>query len=213
MVTIEQKLTLFSKLLSQELKEEVSQKTMELEKEYEGKIAESKYKIDKQAADIIDNARKRAEAKKIELISKGKMSSKKETMLTTEKVVVRFTEALIERARAFVDKPVYETYLKHTVAQLEELKDYANPLVIYMQEKDIARHKSFIEKELIKIGVTKEQLEFEKAESDIIGGLIIADPTLNMKIDMSMQSIIEESKDRIVEIVTGALGEVGEEIE
>lgn len=213
MVTIEQKLTLFSKLLSQELKEEVSQKTMELEKEYEGKIAESKYKIDKQAADIIDNARKRAEAKKIELISKGKMSSKKETMLTTEKVVVRFTEALIERARAFVDKPVYETYLKHTVAQLEELKDYANPLVIYMQEKDIARHKDFIEKELIKIGVKKEQLEFEKAESDIIGGLIIADPTLNMKIDMSMQSIIEESKDRIVEIVTGALGEVGEEIE
>lgn len=213
MVTIEQKLTLFSKLLSQELKEEVSQKTMELEKEYEGKIAESKYKIDKQAADIIDNARKRAEAKKIELISKGKMSSKKETMLTTEKVVVRFTEALIERARAFVDKPVYETYLKHTVAQLEELKDYANPLVIYMQEKDIARHKDFIEKELIKIGVQKEQLEFEKAESDIIGGLIIADPTLNMKIDMSMQSIIEESKDRIVEIVTGALGEVGEEIE
>lgn len=213
MVTIEQKLTLFSKLLSQELKEEVSQKTMELEKEYEGKIAESKYKIDKQAADIIDNARKRAEAKKIELISKGKMSSKKETMLTTEKVVVRFTEALIERARAFVDKPVYETYLKHTVAQLEELKDYANPLVIYMQEKDIARHKDFIEKELIKIGVKKEQLEFEKAERDIIGGLIIADPTLNMKIDMSMQSIIEESKDRIVEIVTGALGEVGEEIE
>lgn len=213
MVTIEQKLTLFSKLLSQELKEEVSQKTMELEKEYEGKIAESKYKIDREAADIIDNARKRAEAKKIELISKGKMSSKKETMLTTEKVVVRFTEALIERARAFVDKPVYETYLKHTVAQLEELKDYANPLVIYMQEKDIARHKDFIEKELIKIGVKKEQLEFEKAESDIIGGLIIADPTLNMKIDMSMQSIIEESKDRIVEIVTGALGEVGEEIE
>ncbi len=213
MVTIEQKLTLFSKLLSQELKEEVSQKTMELEKEYEGKIAESKYKIDREAADIIDNARKRAEAKKIELISKGKMSSKKETMLTTEKVVVRFTEALIERARAFVDKPVYETYLKHTVAQLEELKDYANPLVIYMQEKDIARHKDFIEKELIKIGVQKEQLEFEKAERDIIGGLIIADPTLNMKIDMSMQNIIEESKDRIVEIVTGALGEVGEEIE
>ena len=34
-----------------------------------------------------------------------------------------------------------------------------------------------------------------------------------MKIDMSMRSIIEESKDRIVEIVTVALGEVGEDIE
>ncbi|WP_054743015.1 V-type ATP synthase subunit E [Cellulosilyticum ruminicola] len=210
MVTIEQKLTLFSKLLSQELKEEVSQKTMELEKEYEGKIAESKYKIDRQVADIIDNARKRAEAKKIELISKGKMSSKKEIMLTTEKVVVRFIEALIDRARKFVDKPVYETYLRHTVDQLDELRDYTNPLVIYMQQKDITKYRGFIEEELIKIGVQKEQLQFEEAESDIIGGLIIADPTLNMKIDMSMRSVIEESKDRIVEIVTGALGEVGE---
>lgn len=213
MVTIEQKLTLFSKLLSQELKDEVSKKTMELEKEYEGKIAESKYKADKEAADIIDHARKRAEAKKIELISKGKMSSKKETMLTKEKVVVRFMEALVERTRHFTDKPIYKNYLEHTIEALDELKDYKNPLVIYMTEKDLANYKDFVAENLVKIGLKADQIKFDKTESDILGGLIIADPTLNMKIDMSMRSIIEESKDRIVEIVTLALGEVGEDIE
>lgn len=213
MVTIEQKLTLFSKLLSQELKEEVSKKTMELEKEYEGKIAESKYKADREAADIIDHARKRAEAKKIELISKGKMSSKKETMLTKEKVIVRFMDALIERTRNFTNKPIYKNYLEHIIEELDELKDYENPLIIYMTEKDLANYKDFVAENLIKIGLKAGQIKFDKTESDILGGLIIADPILNMKIDMSMRSIIEESKDRIVEIVTVALGEVGEDIE
>lgn len=213
MVTIEQKLTLFSKLLNQELKEEVDKKSSELEKEYEGKIAESKYKIDKEAADIIDDARKRAEAKKIELISKGKMSSKKETMLTKEKVVVRFMEALIERTRKFTDKPMYENYLVKAIKELSELEAYQNPLVVYMTEKDLTRYESLVKNSLVELGLKPEQIQLEAATDDIIGGLIITDPTLNMKVDLGMRSIIEESKERIVELVTLALGEAGEEIE
>lgn len=213
MVTIEQKLTLFSKLLNQELKEDVDKKSLELEKEYEGKIAESKYKIDKEASDIIDNARKRAEAKKIELISKGKMSSKKETMLTKEKVVVQFMEALVERSRNFTDKPVYEAYLTKSIKELDELKNYQNPLIVYMTEKDLNKHMNRVKEGLIELGLDAEKIKFETAVGDILGGLIIADPILNMKIDMSMRSIIEESKDRIVELVTVALGEAGEDVE
>ena len=41
MVTIEQKLTLFSKLLNQDIKEEMDEKLAELEKEFEKKIAEN----------------------------------------------------------------------------------------------------------------------------------------------------------------------------
>ena len=72
MVTIEQKLTLFSKLLHQDIKEETDQKFYELEKEYEKISAESKICTDKEAAQIIEQAKRRAESKQIELISKGK---------------------------------------------------------------------------------------------------------------------------------------------
>ena len=54
--------------------------------------------------------------------------------------------------------------------------------------------------------------EKEESKEDIIGGLIMADPILNMKIDMSMRTIIEESKERIVEIITLALREAGEQV-
>ena len=47
MVTIEQKLTLFSKLLNQDIKEEMDEKFAQLEKEFERKIAENKFAVDK----------------------------------------------------------------------------------------------------------------------------------------------------------------------
>ena len=74
MVTIEQKLTLFSKLLNQELKEEIEKKIVELEKEYEAKIAESKYKIDKEAKHIIEDANTILTFKNAKLIPTAKAS-------------------------------------------------------------------------------------------------------------------------------------------
>ena len=68
MVTIEQKLTLFSKLLNQDIKEEMDEKFAELEKEFEKKIAENKFAVDKEATEIVEQARRRAETKKVEAV-------------------------------------------------------------------------------------------------------------------------------------------------
>ena len=65
MVTIEQKLTVFSKLLNQDIKEEMDEKFAQLDREYEKRLAESKFEVDRRAAEIVDQARKCAEIKNI----------------------------------------------------------------------------------------------------------------------------------------------------
>ena len=77
MVTIEQKLTLFSKLLNQNLKEVAQKEMKELDKRYEKIIAESRFKIDQEASEIVERAKRQAEAKRMELLSKGRLSIKK----------------------------------------------------------------------------------------------------------------------------------------
>ena len=89
MATIEQKLTLFSKLLNQDIREEANEKLLALDKEYEKLMAENKFETDKQASEIVEQARKQAELKKVERISKGRMASKKEMMLIKEELVGR----------------------------------------------------------------------------------------------------------------------------
>lgn len=209
MVTIEQKLTLFSKLLNQDIKEEATIKMQELEKEYDKRMAENKFKTDKEANEIIEQTRKRAELKRVELISKGKLASKKEMMQIREELIDRFMASLNSKVRSFTDEESYKRYLGKIIEGLDSLKGYENNLVVYLTASDLQNNKSFIEKALVGVGVDPKKLSFEVAEEDILGGLVIKDPVLNMRIDESIRTLIEEAKDGIVEKITIAIEEAG----
>jgi len=211
MVTIEQKLTLFSKLLNQDIKEEVDRKFKELEKVYEKRIAENKFAIDKEANEIVEQARKRAEIKKVELISKGRMSSKKEMMMIKEQIIIRFINALEEKIKVFTESNDYRAYLEKIIHGLESLKDYENDLVIYLTKADYEHNKEFIQEVLVKGGLKADKLSFEVATEDILGGLVIIDPLFRTRIDESIRTLLEEEKPHIIERISLSIGEVGEE--
>ena len=210
MVTIEQKLTLFSKLLNQEIKEEVDKKFSELEKEYEKRIAENKFAIDKEASEIVEQARRRAEIKKVELLSRGKLASKKEMMMMMEQLMIRFMTALEERIKVFTGTNEYKTYLNQIIQALKSLKSCENDLVIYLTKSDYQYNKEFIKEALIGIGLKSDKLSFEVAEEDIFGGLVIKDLILSTRIDESIRALLEEEKSQIIERISLAIGEVGE---
>lgn len=211
MVTIEQKLTLFSKLLNQDIKEEVDKKFNALEKEYEKRIAENKFAVDKEANEIVEQARKRAEIKKVELLSKGKLNSKKEMMLMKEQTIIRFMSALEEKIKVFTTSNEYRGYLEKVIKGLRSLKDYENNLVIYLTKSDYESNKDFIQETLVKNGLKADKLSFDVTTEDILGGLVIKDPIFSTRIDESIRALLEEEKDQIIEQISLSIGEVGEE--
>ncbi|MDF2614949.1 MAG: H+transporting two-sector ATPase subunit [Clostridia bacterium] len=213
MVTIEQKLTLFSKLLHQDIKQEIDNKMIELDKEYEQKILKDKKSADKAAETIIQNAVKRAEAKKTELISKGKMSSKREMMLAKERYITTFIENLKRKIRVFTQTEAYKAYLGQYLNQFKDLNGYENDLIIYMTQLDYNNHKEYVKEKLISLGLNGEKLSFQITDDSILGGIIVEDPKLNMRIDTSIAALIQDSKGYIIESVFGAIGEVGEILE
>lgn len=210
MVTIEQKLTLFSKLLNQDIKEEVDKKFNALEKEYEKRIAENKFAVDKEANEIVEQARKRAEIKKVELISKGKLNSKKEMMLMKEQTITRFMSALEEKIKVFTASNEYKGYLEKVIQGLGSLKDYENNLVIYLTKSDYESNKDFIQETLVKNGLKPDKLSFDVTTEDILGGLVIKDPIFRTRIDESIRALLEEEKGQIIERISLSIGEVGE---
>ncbi|MBE6022903.1 MAG: hypothetical protein E7231_06685 [Cellulosilyticum sp.] len=211
MVTIEQKLTVFSKLLNQDIKEEMDEQFLQLEKEYERRIAESKFAVDKEAAEIIEQARKRAEIKSIEWLSKGKIASKREMMQVKEDVIRRFMQALSNKVTLFTQLPEYLTYLQQVIDQMGELGQNKNPLKIYLTQQDDEKNRQWIKEAFINLGLEESQLQFEVADTPILGGMIIVDQLEHTRMDMSMLEIINEAKEQIVERISRAIGEVGDE--
>ncbi|MBP3888930.1 MAG: V-type ATP synthase subunit E [Cellulosilyticum sp.] len=210
MVTIEQKLTLFSKLLNQDIKEEMDEKFIQLEREYEQRIAESKFNADQEANEIVEQARKRAEIKKVELMSRGRLASKKEMMQVKEEMVEQFISTLQEKVKIFTQTAAYLTYLENMIKSLNGLSESSNQLMIYLTSQDYESNQKFIAKQLVSNGIDEDKLSFEISKTPILGGLIIVDTVYNTRIDMSMSTVIEEAKESIINRIIRAIGEVGE---
>lgn len=210
MVTIEQKLTLFSKLLNQDIKEEMDEKFIKLEREYEQRIAESKFNADQEANEIVEQARKRAEIKRVELMSKGRLASKKEMIQVKEEMVEQFISTLQERVKIFTQTAAYLTYLENMIKSLNGLSESSNQLMVYLTSQDYENNQKFITKRLVSNGIDEDKLSFEIAKTPILGGLIIVDTVYNTRIDMSMSTVIEEAKESIINRIIRAIGEVGE---
>lgn len=213
MVTIEQKLTLFSKLLNQDIKAEMTEKFDQLDKEYEKRIAESKFQVDKEASKIVEEARKRAEIKKVELISKGKLSSKKEMMQAKEEMIKRFMKSLEEKTVEFTQTLEYAKYFKQMIKRLGDFKEDEDELIVYLSQRDYGQNQAWIKEEFLKQGIGQEKLKFDVAQTNILGGCIVVNPKMNTRIDLSIRATLDEARDQIIEKISRAIEEVGEDDE
>lgn len=211
MVTIEQKLTLFSKLLNQGIKEEMDEKFTQLENEYEKRIAENKFQTDKEAKEIIEQSRKRAEVKKVELISKGKLYSKKELMQAKQEMISRFMKALDEKVLAYTSTNDYIDYLKQIINRLEPSDLGKGSLLIYLTQNDYDCNQALVKELLLKKGMNEADLSFEITKENILGGLIVVCPEYSTRMNLSIRNVIEDYKEQIVEKISRAIGEVGTE--
>lgn len=209
MVTIEQKLSLFSKLLQQDIKTEIGEKIEGMEKEYDEIMSEHKRKVDKKADDIIEHARKKGEMKRLELISKAKMQTKKESMVAKEKYIGVFIEHLKERITSFKKTSEYKDYLRHMIGTLENLDSYKTDFIVYMTEDDKEMYGEYVLDIIAQGGISKDKLRLGIKEENMIGGIILDSPEKNLRIDLSISTVIEDHKDEIVEGIFNAIGEVG----
>ena len=209
MVTIEQKLSLFSKLLQQDIKAEIGNKIESMEKEYAEIMSEHKRKVDREADDITERARKKGEIKRLEILSKAKMQTKKQSMLTKEKYIGVFIDHLKEKVVAFKGTPEYKNYLKHVVSKLDNLQSYDTEFVVYMTEEDKQMYGEFVLEEIAASGISKDRLSLAVKDESMIGGIILDSPVKSLRIDLSISVLLEDHRDEIVEALFQAIGEVG----
>lgn len=207
MVTIEQKLLLFSKLINHSMEKDFKDELKELEKQYSLRFDSSKDEIDAAAQSIEERARKKAEMRRTESLSKQAVNIKREILLQKEKCYYIFMEKLKSRLTEFVNTEEYKTYLLNLIKKIN-ITDENYDWVIYLTESDNKRYSELIREELKKNNIN---IEF-KNSYNIIGGLIVIDKDKNTKIDFSIDSVLEDNKTYIMQTIFDALeaGVIGE---
>lgn len=203
MVTIEQKLSLFSNLLHRTMDENFKLEMEKLRKEYEAKMQKDKEAVDKEAEHIINAARKRAEAERTELVSRNRVELKKEYMFLKEKYFSVLMDRLKKELEKFADSEDYTAYMQRLAGKLAALVPESKRLELFLADRDCDKFSVLLRQVLS--GEGRTELEFKQAEDDIIGGFIAEDTENDIRIDMSLKALLEDNKSFIMQTLLQAI--------
>jgi vacuolar-type H+-ATPase subunit E/Vma4 len=206
MITIDDKLETFYKLVFKEEEAKSKEILEELEKRNKSLIAEKKLELEEKKQETIKRKKKLAEIQKNEMVSKATQDNRKEILSKSEELLEDVIESLKRKSEEFTKSKGYEDYIlgriENVIKSLEEKE-----IIISLREND----KSQLEDSIIKIGKKyNKTILFNEVRKDIIGGFIISDQNKTYNLDNSFKTIIEQNRYDIGKRLHISLGEAGD---
>lgn len=209
MVTIEQKLSMFNKLLKRSMDDNFAAEIEYLRKDYSKKLQQTKSDVDKQAKNIEDKAYKRAEKEKAKILNQSAVTQRMEYMSAKEELFSAMLENLKSRIDEFIQSEEYKDYLISLAKQLSDSEKASEHLSILMTAEDYKQYGEDVK--LALMDLFKGEPNIKTADAHMIGGLILMNSESNIRIDLSIRTLLEESKPAMMQIFFQELSPVQNE--
>ncbi|MTI70669.1 MAG: hypothetical protein FH751_10515 [Firmicutes bacterium] len=206
MITVEEKLNTFSKLVYERVKKESETSLNSMHEKNNKLLKEHREKMKKRADKIIEKKIKDGEIKKREMISNANASIKKQILNKKKEMLKDILQGVKNLAFEFTEKKEYENYFKKTFKEV--VKDFkeGEKIDLYLTNKDLEKFDKFINT------YNKTNINFKSADDSIIGG-VIAIKGDSFKIDASLKTLVEDNKDILGRYLYKELDKVGDYIE
>lgn len=199
MITIEEKLKLFTKIVYDKVEKENQKAVNEFNKEYGNIIELKKLEFSTEANEMLQKSKRNIEKEKQHIISRARMEEKRILLERRGEIYEEIIKELVKYAEKFTESPEYESmFFKDFNTAILEIKE-SSSLDIYLTQKDTDRFRMKIS------GILKGKTLNFQCDDDIAGGFVLVDNMHNIRIDMSYTSRIKNSRDylgqKLVEIL------------
>ncbi|MBB6630147.1 V-type ATP synthase subunit E [Clostridium algidicarnis] len=194
MTTIEDKISLFSKIIYEKLNEEKEEKLKAFNEEAELKINTEKEKISQIKKVSEREIIRKANVKASEIIAKENLNKQREMLRLKDGIIKTTIEEIKNKLLDFVNSKEYEDYLMSTVTKNLRLLSKGEYYLIVL-DRDFNKYESQI-KATLKDFLDKK-IEIKVSKEDFIGGIMIKDFEGRFNIDNSISAKLEESKELI----------------
>lgn len=193
MITIEEKMKLFTKIVYDKIEKYNQNAVTSFNMEYGNLVEEKRTEFTKKAEQIYDQEIKDIQKQKLQILSKARVDEKKIILGKRKEIFDEMISALQEYSKRYVQS---DDYCKVFFSDLEKVS--AELINIQRIELIITNNDSLklIEEIKIKLGSFDVQYKFD---DEIIGGFILIDINNSLRIDMSIKSRIDDSREIIGE--------------
>jgi vacuolar-type H+-ATPase subunit E/Vma4 len=106
-------------------------------------------------------------------------------------------EQLRKKIDSFILSEDYHNYLFLMAKKLVEQDQFSDTLMIYMTVRDIDKYSEGLKQQLYEAG--KREVTFRQAGDSIIGGFIAEEPGGSIRINLSIEALLEDNKPYIMQ--------------
>lgn len=202
MTTIEDKISLFSKIIYDKVNEEKEEKLEVFAKEAQKKLDMEKENIEELMRSLQIDVSKKSNIKANAIVAKERVSKQREVLFLKDKLVNDALEDVRKKLVEFVSLAEYKSYFNNALKRTFEGINKGNYYLIVLK-RDYERFQGDID--AIGDEYPERNVEVRISEVDFIGGLMLKDFEGKFKIDNSIYSKLQESKEiigvRVMEVL------------
>jgi V/A-type H+-transporting ATPase subunit E len=204
--TIEDKISLFTKVIIEKIELDFQQKNTKLVKYYERRKSAIIKDNEERKKVVITRITKDVKTKKQQMILKAKSKMHLKVLKKKQEFIERIVEEVKKKTKTFIDTAEYIEFLKEAIKQV--LSRFSkDQFVNFNFSRDDLRTNQKIILTTIKSFRDEDTYKIE-ADNSLIGGVFVKSENGRLEIDFTINSIMEDSKKLIGKYLSSWLNEV-----
>ena len=204
--SIEDKISLFTKVIVERIELDFQQKNKKLVKYYESQRSTIIKDNEKRKKEAIASATKDAINKKQQMILRSRSTMHLEVLKKKQEFIERIIEEVKKKTRTFTITVEYIEFLKEAIKQVLS-RFSGNQFVNFSFSSDDIKNNQKVILSTIKSFRDEDTYKIE-ADNSLIGGVFVKSGDGRLEIDFTVNNIMEDSKKLIGEYLSSWLNEV-----
>ncbi|MGB6606887.1 MAG: V-type ATP synthase subunit E family protein [Atribacterota bacterium] len=204
--SIEDKISLFTKVIVERIELDFQQKNKKLVKYYDSQRSTIIKDNEKRKKEAIASATKDAITKKQQMILRSRSTMHLEVLKKKQEFIERIIEEVKKKTRTFTSTVEYIEFLKEAIKQVLS-RFSVNQFVNFSFSSDDIKNNQKVILSTIKSFRDEDTYKIE-ADNSLIGGVFVKSGDGRLEIDFTVNNIIEDSKKLIGEYLSSWLNEV-----
>jgi len=204
--SIEDKISLFTKVIVERIELDFQQKNKKLVKYYESQRSTIIKDNEKRKKEAIASATKDAITKKQQMILRSQSTMHLEVLKKKQEFIERIIEEVKKKTRTFTSTVEYIEFLKEAIKQVLS-RFSGNQFVNFSFSSDDINNNQKVILSTIKSFRDEDTYKIE-ADNSLIGGVFVKSGDGRLEIDFTVNNIMEDSKKLIGEYLSSWLNEV-----
>lgn len=207
MITVNDKLKLFTKHIIDRQQKEYDKKVESLEAKMVLELENRKKDLEKDRIKYERTLLKGIKNERAQRLSNARSERKRRLLLKRKNMIDELLQGVKKYTNEFVQTPEYETYLKGILKKHNDIIQSLGDFEIYLNKKDLAYSDTL---NAACKALNLSCVSINESNKRILGGMIVLKADHTTRLDFSLDSIIDDNRKYMGQLIYDMLEEAGE---